>query len=107
MSCSQDSITSIADQVSPPVKKIYNYRAGTLRLCSEDSLTSFRRYNSNLSATLRTASHPEIARNSKPPYLAQSQAPIQQSDGGVFSCDFTFGTKKQKAPKAQVRRMNP
>lgn len=104
LSCSQDSIDSIADQLSPAGKKIAGFNAGTLRLRSEDSLTTGRRYNSNISATLRTGSHPEITRNTKPPYLAPSQAPLQQSGAGVFSCELTLGPKKQKA---QVRRINP
>ena len=83
LSCSQDSIDSIADQLSPAGKKIAGFKPGTLRLRSEDSMTAGRRYNGNINATL-TGSHPEITRNNKPPYLTSNHVPMPRMS--VFNC---------------------
>lgn len=104
LSCSQESIDSIADQLSSGAKKITGFKPGTLRLKSEDSLTSAHKYNSNISATLRSGSQPEIARNIKPPYLTSSQVPLPQS--GVFNCKLNTGFKKQTTQSSHVRRHN-
>lgn len=104
MSRSQDSIDSIADQLSPAGKKIAGFKPGTLRLKNEDSLASAHRYNSNISATLHTGSHPEIARSIKPPYLSASQAPL--SNSSVFPCRPSTGLKKQKIPSMNLRGPN-
>ena len=105
LSCSQDSIDSIADQLSPAGKKIAGFKPGTLRLKSEGSLSGRGKYNGNMSATLKSGSHPEIARSNKPPYLKSNhQIHLQQS--GVFNCNFNTGLKKQKIPSSNVRRAN-
>lgn len=104
LSCSQDSIDSIADQLSPAGKKIAGFKPGTLRLKSEDRLPSGQRYSNNIGATLNTGSHPEIARNMKPPYLEPNQVPFTQS--GVFNCKTSQFFKRQKIPSTQVRRHN-
>jgi len=101
LSCSQESIDSIADQLSPAGKKIAGFKPGTLRLKSEDTLTSGHRYNSNLSATLQTGSHTEIARDIKPSYLTTSQGPLPQS--GVFSCKLNTGYKNPEFRKQKMR----
>lgn len=104
LSCSQESIDSIADQLSPSVKKIAGFKPGTLRLKSEDGVTSTNRYNRNISASLHTGSQPEITRNIKPPYLSASQAPIPPS--AVISCKPSSGIKKQNISHSHVRRHN-
>lgn len=103
-SCSQDSIDSIADQLSPAGKKIAGFKPGTLRLKSEDKLSTGHRYNSNIGATLNTGSHPEITRNIKQPYLEPNHLPFAQS--GVYNCKTSQCFKKQKIPSTQVRRHN-
>lgn len=102
LSCSQDSIDSIADQLSPAGKKIAGFKPGTLRLKNEDRLSSGQRYSSNIGATSNAGSHPEIARNIKPPYLELNQVPLTQS--GVFNCKKSQCFKKQKIPSTQIRR---
>lgn len=91
LSCSQDSIDSIADQLSPAGKKIAGFKPGTLRLKSEDSLTSDRRFIDNISATLRTGSHPEITRGMKPQYIASNQVSLRESR--VFDCELNTRPK--------------
>ena len=104
LSCSQDSIDSIADQLSPAGKKIAGFKPGTLRLRSENSMTTGRRYGVNINASL-TGSHPEIARNSKPPYLAPNQAPISQPS--VFNSKMNqVSLKRQKITNSHVQRNN-
>lgn len=108
LSCSQDSIDSIADQLTSAGKKVAGFKPGTLRLKSEDSLNSARKYSGNMSATLRTSSHPEIARSSKPPYLTSNHQ-MHVSQSGVFNCKLgqVGGMKKQKIPpNSHVLRHN-
>lgn len=104
ISCSQESIDSIADQLSPAGKKIAGFKPGTLRLKSEDGLSSVHRYNNSIGGTLNTGSHPEITRTIKPPYLEPNQVPLTQSS--VFNCRPNPCFKKQKIPSAKVRRHN-
>lgn len=108
LSLSQDSIDSIADQLSPAGKKIAGFKPGTLRLKSDGSLASGRgKYTGNISATLRSGSHPEIAtRTSRPPYLTSNHHIQHIPQSGVFTCKLDPGLKKQKMPSAHVRRHN-
>lgn len=103
LSCSQASIDSIADQLSPAGKMITGFKPGTLRLKGEDSITSAHRFNTNVNGTLHTGSHPEITRNNKPAYFA-NQAPVTQSN--VFNYKLDQGFKKQKIPNSHVRHHN-
>lgn len=115
LSRSQDSIDSIADQLSPAGKKIAGFKPGTLRLKNESSnsvtiggRTKYMGGNS-MSATLKTGSHPEIARqvaNSKPPYLTSSHQLHLSQQSGVFNCKLNTGSKRQKIPSSHVHRHN-
>lgn len=100
ISCSQDSIDSIADQLSPAGKKIAGFKPGTLRLRSEDSMTTGRRYNGNINSTL-TGSHPEIARSVKPPYLNSNYPTVTQTD--LFTGKYSETNLKRDRSKIQPR----
>lgn len=108
MSLSQGSIDSIADQLSPAGKRIAGFKPGTLRLKSDDGLASGRsKYTGNISATLRSSSHPKIiTRSNKPPYLTSNHQNNQFQQSSVFNCKLSQSSRKQKMPNAQVRRHN-
>lgn len=77
ISCSQDSIDSIADQLSPAGKKITGFKPGTLRLKSEDTLTTTSRYNGTVGAPFLSGSHPEMAHTLRHHYLSGHACKVQ------------------------------
>lgn len=101
LSCSNDSIDSIADQLSAAGKKIAGFKPGTLRLKSEDSLTSGHIYNSNINNTLRNNSHPEISRTIKAHYLTSTRGSLQQT--GAFNSKLDVETKKQRIQNLHLK----
>lgn len=103
LSCSQDSIDSIADQLSPAGKKITGFKPGTLRLKSDDGVSAAApRYNNNITAPYLSGSHPEITRTMRASYLSSSQVPLPQS--GIINCKLNTGMRKQKNPAMTLRQ---
>lgn len=103
LSCSQESVDSIADQLTPAGKKIAGFKTGTICLKSEDTFSSGHRYNNNINATIRTGSHTEISRAIKPPYLPQQMYP---PPSGLFNYKSNPRIKTQKTQGPHSCRQN-